>query len=171
MERQRRSSSSGGDEKGNAQPGGVHEQEPRAFERCGRLGGGSKDEGEHRADAGGPARGKGHAGEEGAGVAELLHPQLDARLLVEEGDADEAEHVDAEDDEDDAGEMSEQKLVYELGKRKERRPDGDEDDRKAADKGESMGHDLPTRDDQALRSHGRAAQVTEIDRDERKDAG
>ena len=61
-----------------------------------------------------PARRKCHAREKGTGIAEFVHAQLDVRVLIQKRNFDDAEHVDAKHNQNDARNVREQKFVYEL---------------------------------------------------------
>ena len=109
----------GGQQKGNAEPGGIDREQHRALGHGGLGGGHGENRRQDRADAGGPAERKGKPHHVGAPQPDRFRRRQPS-LAHQEADPRQPQEMQAHDDDDDAGED-----------RKLRRPGADQ----AADEG------------------------------------
>src|SRR3990170_1622736 len=133
----------GRDDEGDAQSGGVGDEEDGALGHRVLDYGQADNAAQNRPDAGGPASGESHAHQEGTAVAgSLAVSPADGVLAVQEADVDHTEQVQTHEDEDRAAQLANVAGVVHDQKSDDADggPEADEDDRKAGDECSGVEH-------------------------------
>ncbi len=101
--------------------------------------------GERRTNTGRPTRGERHARQERGWVAQRTIAHFDPRFMIQERDTDDADEVDAENNQNHAGDVRQISLGQDDREDGQRAPDRDKDQRKAKDKYRRVGDRLAPR--------------------------